>query len=137
MSQDLSLDAIQNYRAKTFRTLPTNRIKSKSQAIEFANQRGFIFLWPIKDILLPSLWVAVAGDRPVADEHDDPGHVTWGWKDSLLGARKWYYAKVLRKRATIISLEMAPYFYALSQNYGAPESDYLTQYEQGRLTQEA
>ena len=86
---------------------------------------------------MPSLWAAVAGDRPVADEHDDPGHVTWGWKDSLLGARRWYYAKVLRKRATIISLEIAPYFYALSENYGSPESDYLTQYEQGRLTRES
>ena len=27
-------------------------------------------------------------------------------------ARKWYYAKVLRKRATFIALEILPYFYA-------------------------
>jgi hypothetical protein len=73
----------------------------------------------------------------VADAHDDPGHVTWGWKDSLLGGRAWYYAKILRKRATMISLELAPHFYALSENYGAPEEDYLTLYEQGRLTLEA
>lgn len=128
---------IQSYRAKTFRLLPRLRISSKEEAINFANQRGFIFFWPIKGILLPSLWVAVAGDRPVADEHDDPGHITWGWKDSLLGARHWYYAKVLRKRATITSLDAAPYFYALSRNFGSPEHDYLTLYEQGRLTQEA
>ncbi len=44
---------------------------------------------------------------------------------------------MLRQRATIISLEIAPYFYALSENYGSPETDYLTQYEQGRMTQEA
>lgn len=86
---------------------------------------------------MPSLWVAVAGDRPVANNHDDPGHITWSWKDSLLGARRWYYAKVLRKRATLISLEVVPYFYALSENYGSPEDDYLILYEQGRLTQEA
>jgi uncharacterized protein YcaQ len=73
----------------------------------------------------------------VADAHDDPGHVTWGWKDGSLGKRRWYYAKVLRKKATLISLEAAPNFYALTENYGAPEEDYLTQYEQGRMTQEA
>jgi hypothetical protein len=129
--------SVREYRARTFRLNPGKQVTTKEGAIEFVNQRGFIFFWPIKDVVLPSLWVAVAGDRPVADEHDDPGHVTWGWKDALLGARRWYYAKVLHKRATIISLEMAPYFYALSENYGSPESDYLTQYEQGRLTRES
>ena len=37
----------------------------------------------------------------------------------------------------MISQSVAPYFYALSQNYGSPEDDYLTLYEQGKLTQEA
>jgi uncharacterized protein YcaQ len=55
----------------------------------------------------------------------------------LLGKRRWYYAKVLRKKSTIISLDVAPFFYALSENYGAPDEDYLVQYMQGRLTQEA
>ncbi len=34
-------------------------------------------------------------------------------------------------------MAVAPFFYALSENYGAPEDDYLTIYEQGRMTQEA
>jgi hypothetical protein len=55
----------------------------------------------------------------------------------LLGERRWYYAKVLRKRATMISLQVAPYFYALSENYGEPEEDYLALYQQGRMTQES
>ena len=131
----LSLDQIKSYRAATYRL--QQPLTSKEQAIDYVNQRGFIFFWPINGITLPSLWAATAGDRPVADAHDDPGHVTWGWKDSLLGTHVWYYAKVLRKKATIISLELAPFFYALSENYGSPEEDYLTLYEQGRLTQEA
>ena len=134
---NLSIDRVQAYRKKTFRLLPGERIKTKEEAIDFVNERGFTYFWPIKDIVMPSLWVAVAGDRPVADAHNDPGHVTWGWKDSLLGTGAWYYAKVLRKRATMISLEAAPYFYALSENYGSPEDDYLTLYEQGRMTQES
>lgn len=135
--KQLSLKKIEAYRRNTYRISARNRVKTRDEAIQFANQRGFIFFWPIKDIVLPSLWVSVAGDRPVADAHDDPGHVTWGWKDGLLGARRWYYAKVLRKKSTIISLAAAPYFYALSENYGAPEEDYLVQYMQGRMTQEA
>jgi len=128
---------LQAFRVKTYRSRPGLRLRTREEAIDFVNERGFIYFWPIKDIELPSLWVAAAGDHPVAEAHDDPGHVTWGWKDSLLGARRWYYAKVLRKRSTLISLELAPYFYALSENYGSPEEDHLIQYEQGRLTQEA
>ena len=134
---ELKLKKIEAYRRDTFRISTGKRIKSRDEAIQFANQRGFIYFWPITDITLPSLWVAVAGDRPVANAHDDPGHVTWGWKDGLLGKRRWYYAKVLRKKSTIISLDTAPYFYALSENYGTPDEDYLVQYMQGRLTQEA
>src|SRR5690606_508433 len=84
-----------------------------------------------------SLWTAVAGDRPVADAHDDPGHVTWGWKDEMLDKKLWYYAKILRGKATMISLAVAPTFYALTGNYGEPERDYLQQYEDGLMTREA
>jgi hypothetical protein len=79
----------------------------------------------------------VAGDRPVPDEHDDPGHVTWGWKDSLLDKKSVFYARVIKQRNTFISLELLPSFYALSPNYGSPEEDYLIDYEAGRLTAEA
>ncbi|MFH1908311.1 MAG: crosslink repair DNA glycosylase YcaQ family protein, partial [Chloroflexota bacterium] len=79
----------------------------------------------------------VAGDRPVQDQHDDPGNVTLRWKDDSLDKRVWYYGKILSSKATCISLEVAPYFYALSENYGSPEEDYLVAYEAGRLTQAA
>lgn len=125
------------YRAKTYRLRPGRRLKDERQALAYVNERGFIYFWPIKGVEMPSLWAAVAGDRPVADEHDDPGHITWRWKDNLLGARRWFYAKLLRRRATIVSLKTLPYFYALSENYGDPEHDYLIQYEEGRMTLEA
>ena len=133
----LSFQPILDYRAQTFRTAAGRRIATKEEAIAFIDERGYVYFWPIKEVTLPSLWAAVAGDRPVPDEHDDPGHVTWGWKDEMLGARQWYYAKVLRKRATFISLDALPHFYALSENYGEPDKDYLLQYQEGRLTWEA
>jgi hypothetical protein len=129
----LPLALFQSYRAQVFRYLPGHQLSNPDEAIAFVKERGFVFFWPITGIVLPSLWAAVAGNRPVADEHDDPGHVTWGWKDEFLGKRAWYYAKGLRKKGTMIGLDVVPYFYALSENYGAPEEDYLTLYEQGRM----
>ena len=134
---ELSLERIQAYRARTYRLLPELRLTSVEEAVAFVEERGFVYFWPIKGVEMPSLWAAVAGDRPVADEHDDPGHKTWGWKDGALDKKWWYYAKVLRKKATLIALDIAPYFYALSENYGAPEEDYLDQYRRGVMTQEA
>ncbi len=133
----VTLERIREYRSHTFGYNTSHRVKVKEDAIRFVNERGFIYFWPINGITLPSLWGAVAGDRPVPDEHDDPGHITWDWKDSLIGKHVWFYGKILRKKATIISLQIAPYFYALTENYGSPEDDYLTAYEQGRMTQEA
>lgn len=134
---NLNLKKLDSYRARTFRLPPAPRVTSPKAALQYVNERGFIYFWPIKGIDLPSLWVAVAGNRVVADKHDDPGHITWGWKDNALGKKMWYYAKILRGKATMISLEVAPYFYALSENYGSPEEDYLLAYEEGRLTQAA
>jgi len=133
----IDLKKLQTHRTRSFNLPPTKRVSSPAQAVKFVDQRGFIFFWPISGIDMPSLWTAVAGDRPVADKHDDPGHITWGWKDRSLGKKMWYYAKILRKKATMISLDVAPYFYALSENYGAPEEDYLIAYEEGRLSQAA
>jgi hypothetical protein len=133
----IDLKTLQAYRLRTFHLLPKNRISNPAAALDFVNERGFVYFWPIKGVDLPSLWAAVAGERSVSDNHDDPGHITWGWKDAALAKKIWYYGKVLRRKATIIALEIAPYFYALSENFGSPEEDYLLAYEEGRLTQAA
>ncbi|HUI87445.1 MAG TPA: crosslink repair DNA glycosylase YcaQ family protein [Anaerolineales bacterium] len=130
----LDLKRFAVHRGRTYHLPPLKPLSSPSQALRFVNERGFVFFWPIKGVDFPSLWTAVAGDRPVPDEHDDPGHVTWRWKDDALPRRIWYYAKILRRKATMISLEVIPYFYALSENYGSPEEDHLVAYEDGRLT---
>jgi len=133
----INLKKLQALRTRTFNLPPQKRVSSPVVALTFVNKRGFTYFWPIKGIDLPSLWTAVAGDRPVADAHDDPGHITWGWKDNALDKKIWYYGKILRGKATMISLEVAPYFYALSENYGSPEEDYLIAYQEGRLPQAA
>ena len=133
----LDQEVLSHYRSKTFRWQSRLRLNYERDAIHFVNERGFIFFWPVKDALLPSLWGAVAGDRPVPDNHDDPAHITWRWKDRLLGKQKWYYARILHKRNTIISLDCLPNFYALSPNFGDPDNDYLILYHQGLFPMEA
>src|SRR5712692_7148858 len=132
----ISKSRYESYRSRTYRLIRGSQLRSEEDAVSYVEERGFTYFWPIKGVDLPSLWVAVAGRRPVADKHDDPGHVTWGWKDRLLPARRWYYGKLLRGKATMVSLETLPYFYALSENYGDP-NDYLLEYEAGRLGVEA
>jgi uncharacterized protein YcaQ len=124
------------YRARTFRTAPGLRLTSLRQAESFVRERGFVHFWPIDGVDLPSLWQAVAGDRPVPAEHDDPAHVTWRWKDYMLDKRRWYYAKILRGRSTMVSLQTIPAFYALSERLGDLD-DYLAAYEAGLLSREA
>ncbi|GAB4480236.1 MAG: hypothetical protein OHK0031_01200 [Anaerolineales bacterium] len=128
----LDLAALAAYRAQTYRL--NAPLRSPEEAAAWLNERRFVYFWPIKDTPLPSLWAAVAGDRPVADAHDDPGHITWGWKDAALGKRVWYYAKILRRKATLIAPDFAAAFYALSDNYGDPDEDVLLAYRAGRLT---
>ncbi len=130
---ELSLSILNDYRAKTFRSLQSLRLKSPQEAIRFVEERGFILFWPTKGITMPSLWNAVAGDRPVPDAHDDPGHVSWSWKDQLLDKRVWYYARILKKRNTMVALNTIPYFYALSPNFGEPEAEIEDQYHQGLI----
>lgn len=136
-SPRISLADLQAHRARTYRLSPSRRLKTREQAVAFVRERGFTYFWPIQGVELPSLWNAVAGDRAVASAHDDPGHVTWGWKDSLLGTGVWHYAKLLRGKATLVSPEAAPYFYALTENFGDPREDAETLYRAGALTREA
>jgi len=133
----INLETLKAHRARTFCLLPSNRVSNPAGALDFINARGFTFFWPVKGMDLPSLWEAVGGSYPVSSDHDDPFHVTWGWKDDALDKKVWYYGKILHRKATFISLEIAPCFYALSENFGSPEEDYLVAYEEGRLTQAA
>lgn len=128
---------LDEYRAFVYRYAAGERLADEHQAVEFVNKRGFVFLYPIKGIELPSLWAAAAGNRPVPDNHDDPGHITWYWKDTLLDKRVWYYGRVLKHRNAFLSLETAPYFYALTPNFGSPEDDFAEQYNSGVLPLEA
>ena len=125
-------------RKYNYRRTADRRLHTVDDARTFVGEVGFCHFWPIKGIETPNLFHAIAGrERPVPMEHGDPDlSKCWGWKDDSLDKRWWYYGKLLRRRATLVSLEMLPYFYALSDNYGSLD-DYLQEYEDGLMTAEA
>ena len=121
-----------------YRRTPERRVRTIEEARAFIEEVGFCHFWPIKGVELPNLFHAIAGRvRPVPMEHDDPDiSKCWGWKDHALDKKWWYYGKLLRRRATLVSLAELPYFYALSENYGSLD-DYLQEYADGLMTAEA
>jgi hypothetical protein len=115
------------------------RVTTQEQAVEFVNDVGFAFLFPIQGVEMPSLWDAIAGRKmPTTNKHS--GYEierTWGWKDESLDKKWWYYGKLLRRKATLVSLDFLPNFYALSENFGDYEHDYLEEYRIGAMSSEA
>ena len=131
-------DVIRRIREHNYRRTAERRLRTVEDARAFVDEVGFCHFWPIKGVETPNLFHAIAGRvRPVPMEHGDPDiSKCWGWKDQSLDKKWWYYGKLLRRRATLVSLDLLPYFYALSENYGSLD-DYLQEYEDGRMTAEA
>jgi hypothetical protein len=138
VAEKLTRQEIERRRDWTYRRTPDRRLHTAEQALDFVNQVGFCHFWPTKGAELPNLFQAIAGRvREVPRQHDDPDiSKCWGWKDQALDQRQWYYGKLLRRRATLVSLEMLPAFYAASDNLGELD-DYLEEYEAGQMTVEA
>jgi len=138
MTEVVAQEWIDGQRAHNYRRTPKRRIQTVGEARAFVDRVGFCHFWPIKGIEMPNLFHAIAGRvRPVPNEHGDPDiSRCWGWKDESLGKKWWYYGKLLRRRATMVSLDLLPVFYACSENFGEVD-DYLEEYRDGKLTAEA
>jgi len=121
-----------------YRRRPHLKLRTPEQALEFTNDVGFCFLFPAKGAEMPSLWEAICGQsRPLPIHHDDRelGYA-WQWKDELPARGLVFYGKLLRKKPMLVSLDLLPCFYALSENYGDLD-DYLLEYQDGKLSEEA
>ena len=131
-------DQITRQRDLKYHRTQERRLQSVEDAQAFVDEIGFCHFWPIKGAELPNLFHAIAGRvRSVPMEHDDADiSKCWGWKDDSLDKKRWYYGKLLRRRATLVSLDVLPHFYALSENFGSL-TDFLAEYEDGKMTAEA
>jgi hypothetical protein len=139
MNRISTKEALEAVRAERYRQRPQLRVRTEEEALAFLDEVGLCLLFSAKDIELPSLWGALCGeDRPLPSHHDSRElGLAWRWKDTLPVAGKVLYGKFLRRRPVFVSLDLAPYFYALSPNYGNLAEDYLEDYGDGRLSVEA
>lgn len=114
------------------------RLKDADDIRAFVDDVGVCLLFPIQGIEMPNVYQAVAGgEKALTPQHDDP-HIalTWNTKDQALDKRWWYYGKLIKGKATLVSLDLLPHFYALSENFGG-EDDYLHEYQSGALSADA
>ncbi|MDH7489990.1 MAG: crosslink repair DNA glycosylase YcaQ family protein [Anaerolineae bacterium] len=134
----LTREELQSWRDAKYRRLTHLRVRSEDEALAFLNDVGLANLFSAADMELPSLWEAICGgSRSIPEHHNDYElGLTWDWKDTLPARKAILYGKFLRKKPVFIALDLAPHFYALSGNFGELD-DYLQEYEEGRLSEEA
>jgi hypothetical protein len=85
-AHSLTKAAILSLREQRYRRRMNLRVTTPTQAIEFVDDIGFCFLFPIQNVEMPSLWDAIAG-RKVRTSTGHSGYEierTWGWKDDSL-----------------------------------------------------
>ncbi len=138
MSVSLTLDEIEALRDVRYYRTAALRLHTEEAARRFVDEVGYCFLFGDQGVALPPLWGAICGSRRgVPPTHaDDALGRAWEWKDSLPSRGEVFYGKLLRGKPTLVALDVLPYFYALTPNYGDLD-DYLEQYEAGQLTVEA
>lgn len=129
---------LERLRAGRFRRRPALRCRNEADIRAFVDDMGVCLLFPDNALVAPSVYHAVAGfAKKITSEHDDAAiSLTWNTKDRSLDKRWWYYGKLLRHKATLVSLALLPSFYALSDNFGG-DDDYLAEYEAGTLSAES
>ena len=110
-----------------------NIITNEDEALNFINKYGFVTLFPVKGINLPSLYRATKGS------HEEKFTKAWTWADNLASKKQIHYGKLVHKQVTLMSLEMFPYFYRLCRENKLSEtaqkiSDFLKEHRKTSTT---
>ena len=110
---------------------PGQRVRSLQEAAAFVERVGLALLYPSADLVLPSLWEAVAGPEPVRwSVRDGEGKfvsftpefdAVWRWKDELPERRLACVGRHLARVVTAISPALVPAVYALTGRSGRPD----------------
>ena len=114
-------EEVEAHRDETWRREPELRVETAEEAERFV--AGVGFAWTLTDARTPgpSLYVAVCGRRDAHMPHnvqkDPEASLAWVLKDEMMQRGRVYYAKLLRKRATLVARPLVPAFHAL---FGVP-----------------
>lgn len=119
---DLSREELERWRDRVHRRTPRLAVTTRRRALHFVQDVGFCFVFKAGDAELPCLWQAARGSRSVPGEErvtSDPVFAfVWELKEILPEEQDVFYAKLLLRRPTMISMEFLPYFLALSGRTG-------------------
>jgi hypothetical protein len=85
-----------------------NTLTTEGEALSYINRYGLVTLFPIKGFSFPNLYQATAGKN-----EEEKFKKAWQWADNLAEKKKVHYGKLVRRKVTMISLEMFPYLYKL------------------------
>jgi hypothetical protein len=129
MVKQITFQWIKEYRQKKWRipsrTLSGLNFKTESEAESFINEVNICLLFGGKQVELPKWYTAA---HPDSD--------WWTWKDTLQVKKKLYLSRVVKKKATLLSLDLLPYFLALYYASGGDEI-YEEEHFYGHLSAEA
>lgn len=118
----LSPEELETLRDGTYFRTPGRQVRTLEEAARFVDENGLSFAFSAKNSELPCLWHAACGCRdpqmPLHTHRDPHLGLVWNAKDVLPMEKRIYYGKALRKRPTMISLELFPFFYAM-KGYGS------------------
>lgn len=126
-------DEVEAHRDERWRRAPELRIETAAEVERWVDEAGFA--WTLTDARTPgpSLYVAVCGRRdahmPQNVQKDPEASLAWVLKDEVMQRGRVYYAKVLKKRATLVARGLVPALHAL---FGIPRRE-----EKARLSPDA
>ena len=130
----MTKDELFSRRNHVYRRTPERRLHREREALSFINEVGFCFLFSAEGSEAPTLFEAILGEpSDWTGQHDRETGLVWRWKDSLPVAKKCFYGKLLRAKPVLVSLDLFPYFYAVSGNYGDLDQ-YLQEYQDGKVS---
>ncbi len=134
----LTYAALVAEREQRWNMRPDLKLYGEGGPLWFIEKVGVAVPFSAPDLVLPSLWWALLGQRRQMHDarHDWAAGKVWNLKDTLPAERKVWYGKLVKSKPAFISLSLLPAFYALSPNYGELD-DYLEQYKDGLLSDDA
>ena len=116
-------DRVRAYRRRLWRL---GQVKNESQFRQVLQRVGLCLIFGSDDVPLPKVYDVA---------HDDADG-WWNWKDHLQAKRQAYMGRLIRGKATLVTMDLLPAFLALYYEQGGTPS-YDEEHYYSRITQQA